>query len=680
MDHIKLPKVDNVTFIDRFNGYAWIQGVLRITVTHTFFIDDSKRHEIWIQTCLIDRVERLPLTAYGAPLIIRGKDFRVACFLIRHDRDCQKVYDTLTRLAQVPSIQYLPCFRDRPLGLLAERCQGWDFFDLRSDFERMGLPNNSWVALDNSSYQICDTYPGLLFVPEIADRTTLLGSANFRSRRRLPVLTWIHPNGKAVLCRSSQPLSGLTSKSVDDQLMLRCIRCASGDGPLLYVVDTRPPLNALTNRAQGKGYEDVNVYKDIILRFLQIPNIHAVRGSLEKLLKVYQDPKVSLKDLNSAVDKSSWLRYLRLIVEAAYFIASRMEPEAGGYSFLVHCSDGWDRTAQVCSLAQLMIDPYYRTFNGFQALIEKDWLYFGHKFTDRCGLVDSVDPREVSPIFVQFLDCTHHLLELLPEAFEFNSRMLLELHDHSRSGLYGTFIGCSERERMQLGLSQKTYSSWAYFAENRHLFINPLYKPPVAFAQARKTTNRPHVTALLPAFVTSPHLFGPWADLFLRREWRIPSVSQRTVEVVDDLKTQTKALSAYSCLLRKRVLELSKLLGKSQAEIRDLLSLNGNREEAPYMDDDDDYAVVNDSDSSQSTFKTPVSDSLTMEGISKDLSVVNTRDVNLVAGAMSTCPGCSVLLASQTPYVRAMAFSIQITALKSLVINLFRFFLQSRCW
>ena len=28
---------------------------------------------------------------------------------------------------------------------------------------------------------------------------------------------------------------------------------------------------------------------------------------------------------------------------------------------LVHCSDGWDRTSQVVSLAELMLDPYYRT-------------------------------------------------------------------------------------------------------------------------------------------------------------------------------------------------------------------------------------------------------------------------------------------------------------------------------
>ena len=51
-----------------------------------------------------------------------------------------------------------------------------------------------------------------------------------------------------------------------------------------------------------------------------------------------------------------------------------------GSSVLVHCSDGWDRTAQICSIAQLLLDPYFRTMEGFAVLIEKDWCAFGFKF------------------------------------------------------------------------------------------------------------------------------------------------------------------------------------------------------------------------------------------------------------------------------------------------------------
>ena len=38
-----------------------------------------------------------------------------------------------------------------------------------------------------------------------------------------------------------------------------------------------------------------------------------------------------------------------------------------GGSTLVHCSDGWDRTSQLTSLSQLIMDPYYRTMEGFKA-------------------------------------------------------------------------------------------------------------------------------------------------------------------------------------------------------------------------------------------------------------------------------------------------------------------------
>lgn len=37
-------------------------------------------------------------------------------------------------------------------------------------------------------------------------------------------------------------------------------------------------------------------------------------------------------------------------------------------SVVVHCTDGWDRTAQLTALAMLMLDPYYRTIRGFEVL------------------------------------------------------------------------------------------------------------------------------------------------------------------------------------------------------------------------------------------------------------------------------------------------------------------------
>ena len=121
---------------------------------------------------------------------------------------------------------------------------------------------------------------------------------------------------------------------------------------------------------------------------------------------------------------------------------------AKGESVLIHCSDGWDRTAQLTALSQLMLDPYYRTFDGFKALIRKEWAAFGHKFEDRFGRTLSKE-KEASPIFVQFLDCVWQLMRVYPTAFAFGPDYLVGLYGAVVCGRYGTFLGNSERARIR---------------------------------------------------------------------------------------------------------------------------------------------------------------------------------------------------------------------------------------
>lgn len=77
-------------------------------------------------------------------------------------------------------------------------------------------------------------------------------------------------------------------------------------------------------------------------------------------------------------------------------------------------------------------------------------MLFGHKFIDRCGFVASVDMKEVSPIFTQFIESVWQVSQQFPAAFEFNEQFLLTLHDHVHSCQFGTFVSNCEKDRVDL--------------------------------------------------------------------------------------------------------------------------------------------------------------------------------------------------------------------------------------
>lgn len=108
-------------------------------------------------------------------------------------------------------------------------------------------------------------------------------------------------------------------------------------------------------------------------------------------------------------------------------------------------------------------------------MVEKEWLHFGHKFYDRLGNPD--EPKERSPIFLQFLDCVYQVQDQFPEAFEFNSLFLAALVQHVFSGWFGTFLGNNQKEREDLRLAERTLSVWGFCAAHRSKFTNRFFTP-----------------------------------------------------------------------------------------------------------------------------------------------------------------------------------------------------------
>lgn len=192
-----------------------------------------------------------------------------------------------------------------------------------------------------------------------------------------------------------------------------------------------------------------------------------------------------MSDFLTGLENSGWLRHIKAVMDAGVFLAKAVKDENA--SVLVHCSDGWDRTAQVCSLASLLLDPFYRTFKGFMVLIEKEWIAMGHKFSHRCGHLDG-DPKEVSPVFTQFIECVWQLMQQFPCTFEFNERFLLEIHDHVYSCQFGNFLGTCHKEREDLKIFEKTHSLWPFLLQKKQELRNPLYKGFTAYKELQPNT------------------------------------------------------------------------------------------------------------------------------------------------------------------------------------------------
>lgn len=72
---------------------------------------------------------------------------------------------------------------------------------------------------------------------------------------------------------------------MEDEQMLEAIRRTNPNPGYMYVVDTRPRINAMANRAAGKGYENESFYENTKFCFLGIENIHVMRASLQKMME-----------------------------------------------------------------------------------------------------------------------------------------------------------------------------------------------------------------------------------------------------------------------------------------------------------------------------------------------------------------------------------------------------------
>ncbi|XP_057213586.1 myotubularin-related protein 3 isoform X1 [Triplophysa rosa] len=387
---------------------------------------------------------------------------------------------------------------------------------LHNEVERMGFDTqNAWrISEINKNYKMCSSYPQLLLVPAWITDTELDNVGTFRSWKRIPAVVYRHQSTGAVIARCGQPeVSWWGWRNADDEHLVQSIAraCAVDSSSCkglsngsytngadlsdvdfdssmtnsseveslaiqprkLLILDARSYAAAVANRAKGGGCECPEYYPNCEVVFMGMANIHSIRKSFQSLRFLctqMPDPANWL----SALESTKWLQHLSLLLKASLLVLNAVDRDHR--PVLIHCSDGWDRTPQIAALAKLLLDPYYRTIEGFQVLVETEWLDFGHKFADRCGHGENAeDLNERCPVFLQWLDCVHQLHRQFPCSFEFNEAFLVKLVQHTYSCLFGTFLCNSGKEREDGHIQERTCSVWSLLRPANRSFRNMLY-------------------------------------------------------------------------------------------------------------------------------------------------------------------------------------------------------------
>ena len=448
MEYIKITKVDDVVLHRK--GIA-TRGTLHLTSHHLIFSSESLTREFWVSYPTVGSVFK----NQGSTLISKikgdsknkdniefdsddknlykwyqgrdlwnfiniklvGKDYTIFSLDFVSESDAKDVFESLSKLIVLDDVSNLYAYIYKPckaeIGF-----NSWDLYDPVREFQRQGLVLNSeecpWrISNINEKYEFSPTYPKSLVVPRAISDTLLRHAGKYRSKSRVPALTYYYKRNKCSITRSAQPLPGITkNRSIqDEKLVSKGFNCSSSNvsniekslspPPLIssihskdIIVDARPTANAIAQTALGGGSENMDNYNfnDTCQRmFLGIDNIHAMSDTINYVVDNY----LVDGDLNYPIDKgllnsgkgSNWLKYTKLLLSSTETLLKSIIFNHS--NLLIHCSDGWDRTTQISSLVQLCLDPYFRTFEGFMVLIEKDWLSFGYKFLERSGHLSS---------------------------------------------------------------------------------------------------------------------------------------------------------------------------------------------------------------------------------------------------------------------------------------------------
>lgn len=435
-------------------------------------------------------------------LVLICRDFRKQAFSFLH-KEHKKVLRFITNYQSPSKLSQIFAFTFK----LNSKIDGWATYSLKKEYlERQKLGENKlWrVVTANRQFDLCDSYPKEFIVPMTVRDGSVYHVAQFRTKGRVPALCWVNPQTSACLWRCAQ----LTPIVVQDMVGMAKIRCKEDEEVLDMIKRVHQPLIII-----GAGGEEVAVptpesrqaaaESNMTLR-LSVPSVDELKAEMARFREVCinENPIAvrartssanlmsSASDLNSTDRRegsgpsSHWMKtvgsvhqsHVGALLTAAKTIADLMSNPDGASSVMCQEPNGDNLCTLLVSLAQLMMEPYYRSIKGFAVLFEKEWLSFGHKFIDLKKSARTSGAEVVSTLFTLYMDCVWQLMRQYPQSFEFTETLLIFLLDSVYSCQFGTFWCASERERDAAKVTTKTPSIWSYVPLRLDIFRNTFYQ------------------------------------------------------------------------------------------------------------------------------------------------------------------------------------------------------------
>nr|CAD7393185.1 unnamed protein product [Timema cristinae] len=403
--------------------------------------DDSIR-----RFCRCYRTNRIPCITWRHPrtkaLLVRGAGYHgksVMGMLKGHPSSTVSTSETTSSLEQERYLSVLVAVT--PLSVLRQG-SAWGMSDssLSIDSLLLAAEDHTSTLTPEVSRRSVNPFNKAMGTLSVFPRSS--GGKGPKSFGRWGSLKDRRQSSQGSLTTLSVPHRGNPRNSADSDSGTECVQTFQ-----------RAALYILGEKAQMKGIKNESAPKTDFIP-VEYYDVRHTKAAFKKLMRACipsspnPEPEQSFFKL---IESSDWLQQLQNIMQLGGAVVDLLDVQ--GSSVMICLEDGSDITAQVSSVAQLCLDPHYRTLEGFRILVEKEWMGFGHRFSHRSNLAATSQANSFAPTFLQFLDVVHQIHKQFPLAFEFNDYYLRFLAYHSVSCRFRTFLLDCELERVECGIA-----------------------------------------------------------------------------------------------------------------------------------------------------------------------------------------------------------------------------------